>query len=236
MIESSEDQFDNEAFIKDFIDTIRQTFRKLGKKPRGSFLPSKKLTAIGNAAAEICADPSVSGITYNDAFNLLERFEEMCRRLGRSKSITNIMRPDIMRCLASELKSNHEAFGGSPSKLISFTLINGAIGQRLIEEFPLFAGSLWIFRRVAADYPSDPQKFLRGAVQAISDLTEESKKKDSEFARFAGMPGIFRYAAIHNSPDPKKYLREVISGKAHYPGCKRPKFDIVNKNNPHQLK
>ena len=133
---------------------------------------------------------------------MLERFEEMARRTEHA--VPEELRFDILSLLVKELSVNHRFLGGSPARLVSVTILRGAVGQELSKTFPEFVNIPSIFTHAAVHSPADPRGALRKVRRTIAALAA-----DAEFAQFRDMPSIFMRAAVHNPADPKGALRKV---------------------------
>jgi hypothetical protein len=187
-----------------FADEVRQIQSKSGKRFMGrNTLSSEIQYAIMKAASgsEIVAAVSEAGEGMA-VRNLLERFEEMCRR--RKVNIDAELRPALVKILAGELLANHSALGGSVRKLIGVTVVQGAIGPGLIKEFEHFRETPNVILKAAAGYPSDPRAFLRKAADTVDTLATER-----EFERFRETPSVFTTAAVDYPNDPRAFLRKV---------------------------
>ena len=189
-----------------FADEVRQIQSKSGKKfTGGNYLSSESQYAITKAATEsaIVAGMSKAG-DGTAARDLFERFEEMCRR--RKLNIEADLRAALVKILAGELLANHSALGGSATRLISVTVLQGAIGPDLTKEFERFRETPWVLATAAVSYPSDPRVFLRKVASTIDTLTTEPK-----FERFRKTPGVIAQAAVNFPTDPRAFLRKVAS-------------------------
>jgi hypothetical protein len=189
-----------------FADHARHIQSRSGKKfTGGTYLSPESQYAITKAAAESAIAVGISkagqGMAVRDLF---DRFEEMCRR--RKLDIEAELRPALVGILAGELLTNHSALGGSAARLISVTVLQGAIGPALTKEFERFRETPWVFTTAAVSYPSDPRAFLRKAARAVDTLTMEP-----EFERFRETQGVIANAAVNYPTDPRAFLRKASS-------------------------
>jgi hypothetical protein len=189
-----------------FADGVRQIQSRSGKKfTGGNRLSPESQHAITKAATEIAIAAGMSlageGTAVRDLF---ERFEELCRR--RKLYIEVDLRAALIKVLAGELLANHSALGGSVTRLITVTVLQGAVGPDLIKEFERFRETPWIITTAAVSYPSNPRAFLRKVASTIDTLATEP-----EFERFHGTPGVIAQAAVNFPADPRAFLRKVAS-------------------------
>ena len=140
-----------------FADEVRQIQSRSGKKfTGGNRLSPESQYAITKAATESAIAAGMSPDCEGAAMHhLFERFEELCRR--RKLHIEADLRAALVKILAGELLANHSALGGSVTKLITVTVLQGAIGPDLMKEFERFRETPWIITTAAVNYPSDPR-------------------------------------------------------------------------------
>jgi hypothetical protein len=187
-----------------FADKVRHIQSRTGKKfTGGNYLSAESQYAITKAATEsaIVAELSKAG-EGRAVLDLFERFEEMCRR--RNLKIEPEIRVALVDVLAGELLANQSALGGSATKLIRVTVLQGAILPDLKGEFERFREMSWVFLTAAVSYPSDPRAFLRKVANTIDALSTET-----EFERFRETPGVIAQAAVNHPADSRTFLRRV---------------------------
>jgi len=193
-----------------FMASVREAQRKCGKSVTGcgySRVPFDKRVYFEKAALEALTDLHNQEITLDDIILLAEHFEEMCHR--RQLPMPQDLRPAIVRQLALELEQNHKIIRLIPGKLLRITSYNGAIAEKLVQFFPLFADKPWIIRRAAEHRPRDPLEFFQLAQEKSEDLIKESQNPESEWAFLANKPSTIIQTVINHVDDPRRNLRAL---------------------------
>ena len=168
-----------------FIDGVRQAHAASGRKLTGpTSLADGQRRAIRAAVSFGAATARDSSITPGIEKRMLERFEEMARRTEHA--VPDQLRLDILSLLVKELSVNHRFLGGSPARLVSVTILRGAVGQELSKQFPEFVNIPSIFTHAAVHSPADPRGALRKVRRTIAALAA-----DAEFAQFRDVPEYF---------------------------------------------
>lgn len=168
-----------------FMAQIRDIQRESGWTLRGrSFLDDDVAEASRNTRQQSSLVRLVKWATDDQDVtdNLLEGFEEMCRR--RKHPMPSRLRRDVYRLLALELHVNAAALGAPASDVARATIYNGDIsGISHDPEFESLRETPGVFRRAAVDSPSDPKGLLRKVVATVADL-----ERDAEFESLRESP------------------------------------------------
>jgi predicted 3-demethylubiquinone-9 3-methyltransferase (glyoxalase superfamily) len=145
--------------------------------------------------------------------HLLERFEEMQRRVKKKASVESVptsVQNTIYQLLAVRYGVLLTLFvqqnGKNNRCLVSCLLYNpnffGEIDEE--EEFVWCKDELGLIKYAASNNSSDPREFLRGMKKTMDEIPEEE-----EFVWCKDEPGLIKRAAKHNPTDPREFLRGV---------------------------
>jgi hypothetical protein len=138
---------------------------------------------------------------------MAERFHELCRRQGAT--VDADLRPAVVKLLASELLANHHALGVPAKRLLSATLLQGAIAPKLLKEFPELPR--YAVLRAMEYAPEAPRQFLREAKQEIEVVFSEP-----EFQNLVRtQPSVVEQTVINRRSKARELLRAINEKSGH---------------------
>jgi len=185
---------------REFISELRGKQSKNTQTLRGRpGLPSQQRIAIRATSVSYVVAGTPPEIEQSHMIRLLERFEELARR--HKMELDARLRPHILSLLVTEMWTNKHCLKMPPEKLIAATAYHGAIGVRLIQDFPRFAETPSIYKHAIMNYPAAPAKFLRKAQAMIDEISA-----DVEFVELRETPGLFTQAVLRNPSNPRGFL------------------------------
>jgi hypothetical protein len=187
----------------DFMQKVREGQAKRGKRFTGhNYLKPQQEQAVREAV-----ESSELVRTIREAVGMgeavttaAERFEVMCKR--QHIEVKDVLRPFITKLLTSEMWVNQESLGVPANKVVGITVLHGAVGPQLHEEFGNHFRD-WAIKEAAVQYPGDPRGFLCKAKDQMDVLMREP-----EFERFRDFPSIIMDAAVRHTSSPREHLRK----------------------------
>ena len=138
---------------------------------------------------------------------LAERFEELARRQGAV--VDAGLRPTVVKLLAGELLANQQALGIPAKKLLSATLLQGAIAPELLNEFPEMPRYAII--RAVEFSPEAPREFLSNAKREVAAVFAEP-----EFQHLVqNQPSVVEQTVINRRSKARELLRAINEKSGH---------------------
>jgi hypothetical protein len=177
-----------------------------------NYLPPEQYQAITKAISGSELVTAVKESTQVDipVNYLAERFEELCRRQGAA--VDADLRPAVVKLLATELFANQQALGIPAKKLLSATLLHGAIAPELLNEFPEMPRYAII--RAVEFTPEAPREFLGNAKREVAAVFAEP-----EFQHLVqSQPSVVEQTVINRRSKARELLRAIDAKSGHGTG------------------
>ena len=224
---SSHVQSGRASNAKSVLSRVRMDFRRYGKSFSGpAYIDQDKHEFIteflqhDSVVNTLFSAARKSGMsnsfTYKAAFALLERFEELLRRMGTE--VSEVDKLFTYRLLLIRQAKLAKSINIPARKITGAVLLNDALHDLPKDpRFLSFSDSLGIFRHAVIHNPTDPVGFLDNVVESQQTLASKD-----EFRSLQSVPSVIRYALVYYPKDPEGFLRKSL--KVFDEICKDPAF------------